>query len=330
MGRTYKGYSDDQCHRVLSAAKDGGNWPLVAEHNGVPYPTAWGWVNKARATNIWTPVVDRRGGARRVKIIPEHVEHMVLLLEDNCQLTLFDLVEELKVKFNVDVALQTVHNALNALCYTLKKIHAEPSDMNTDRVKALQRKYVSDIMQVQAQCKRIIYFDETNFNLFCTRSVGWSRRGSRAVVVHPGPRGDNLSIIACVSASGLEHVQYRWGTNNAEAIVRELLDGLMDQGVSLFDVVVVCDNASIHASVNEVTRLSDYSEVKAYLAAHRDDILRVPQHLTEAQHRANFILLAPKHSMATKVTPELCDSEADHTLSFDACALDMENMPVGS
>ncbi|KAE8901510.1 hypothetical protein PF005_g7344 [Phytophthora fragariae] len=34
--------------------------------------------------------------------------------------------------------------------------------------------------------------------------------------------------------------------------------------------------------------------------------------------------------MATKVTPELCDSEAAHTLSFHARALGMENMPVGS
>ncbi|KAE8901509.1 hypothetical protein PF003_g14266 [Phytophthora fragariae] len=216
MGRTYKCYLDDQRQRVLSAAKDGGNWSLVAEHNGVPYPTAWGWVNKARVTNLWTPVVGRRGGARRVKIMPEHVEHMVSLLEDNCQVTLFDLVDELKVKLDVGVAPQTVHNALDALCYTLKKIHAEPSDMNTDCVKALRRKYVSDIMQVQAQRKRIIYFDETNFNMFCTRSVGWSRRGSCAVVVRPGPRGDKLSIIACLLASGLEYVQYRWGTNDAE------------------------------------------------------------------------------------------------------------------
>jgi hypothetical protein len=36
----------------------------------------------------------------------------------------------------------------------------------------------------------------------------------------------------------------------------------MDQGVSLFDVVVVCDNASIHAGVKEVVALSDYVGVE--------------------------------------------------------------------
>jgi len=190
---------------------------------------------------------------------------MVDLLEGNCLLTLFDLVDELHVKFGIEVAHQTVHSALDAICYMCKKTHAEPSEMNSSRVKDLRRQYVTEIMDKQAQRKKIVYFDETNFNLFCTRNYGWSHRGSRAVVVRPGTKGDNLSIIACVSASGLEHVQFRWGTNDADAIdcfVRDLLVGLMDQGVSLFDVGVVCDNTSIHAGVKEVVALSDYVGVE--------------------------------------------------------------------
>ncbi|GMF34846.1 unnamed protein product [Phytophthora fragariaefolia] len=152
---------------------------------------------------------------------------------------------------------------------------------------------------------------------------------------------------------------YHWGTNDVEAIdcfVRGLLDGLMDQGVSLFDVVVVCHNASIHAGVKEVVALCDYvvveliklsaysaklnpienvfsvfkSEVKYYLVTHRDAILRPPPGVTKAQHRANYMLCAAKHSMRVKVTPELCESEAAHTLSFHARALDKHDMPVGS
>ncbi|KUF82461.1 hypothetical protein AM588_10000386 [Phytophthora nicotianae] len=354
----YNSYTDDQRQRVLSTAREGGNWAQVALHNGIAYQTAWRWVNRARTTNVWTPSVGQRGGPRRVKITPEHVEYMVTLLEDKCLLTLYDLVDELKVKYDIDVVPSTVYNALDAICFTCKKIHS-PSEMNSSRVKELRRQYVKDIMLEQAKRKRILYFDETNFNLFCTRNFGWSRRGSRAVVVRPGSRGENLSIIACISACGLEHVKYRWGTNDAESIeifVRELLDSLMDQGISLFNVVVVCDNASIHAGVKEVTQLSDYvgveliklspyspmlnpienvfsvfkSGVKSYLAEHRDAILRPPRGVTKAEHRASYMIRAAKHSMSTKVTSELCDSKAAHTLSFHARALDLEDMPVGS
>ncbi|POM59381.1 hypothetical protein PHPALM_31898 [Phytophthora palmivora] len=60
------------------------------------------------------------------------------------------------------------------------------------------------------------------------------------------------------------------------------------------------------------------SGVKTYLALHRDDIVRPPPGITKAEHRADFMLRAAKYIMSTKVTPELCDSEAAHTLSFHA------------
>ncbi|GMF39188.1 unnamed protein product [Phytophthora fragariaefolia] len=94
----------------------------------------------------------------------------------------------------------------------------------------------------------------------------------------------------------------------------------MDQGIALLEVVVVCDNESIHAGVKEVMALCDYvgveliklppyspmlnpiengfsafkSEVKYYLATHRDAILRPPPGVTKAQHRANYMLRAAK------------------------------------
>ncbi|EGZ22552.1 hypothetical protein PHYSODRAFT_314137 [Phytophthora sojae] len=229
--------------------------------------------------------------------------------------------------------------------------------MNSDRVKALRREYVLKIMKAQSKRKRILYFDETIFNLFCSRTCGWSRRGSRAVVVRPGLKGGNLSVIACISAQGLEGAEFRWGTNNADAIdsfVMTLLDKLMDKGVSMFDVAVVCDNASIHTNVEEITRRAEYAEVefinlspyspmlnpienvfsvfksgvRAFLAAKRDEILQVPPNQTKAVHRAHYLLRAAKYSMCVKVTPDLCDSEAAHTLSFHAAALDEHDMLV--
>ncbi|POM76348.1 Hypothetical protein PHPALM_6418 [Phytophthora palmivora] len=101
--------------------------------------------------------------------------------------------------------------------------------------------------------------DETNFNLFCTRDFGWSRRGTRAVAVRPGSRRENLSVIACISALGLEHVQYRWSANDTGAIdifVRDLLDGLMDEGVSFFDGVVVATTRQGELKVSGDTILS--------------------------------------------------------------------------
>ncbi|GMG16620.1 unnamed protein product [Phytophthora fragariaefolia] len=231
----YKRYTDEQRHRILGVAKDGGDWALAADHNGVAYKTAWSWVNQARSTVVWRPVEVQRGGARRVKIMPEHVDHMVKLLEDNCLLTLFDLVGELQVKFGIEVTPQTVRNALDTICYTCQKKHAEPSEMNSPRVK--------DYVGVE--------------------------------LIKLSPYSPMLNLIENV--------------------------------FSVFK-----------------------SDVKYYLATHRDAILRPPPGVTKAQHRATYMLCAAKHSMRVKVTPELCDSEAAHTLSFHARALDKHDMPVVS
>ncbi|GMF36767.1 unnamed protein product [Phytophthora lilii] len=134
------------------------------------------------------------------------------------------------------------------------------------------------------------------------------------------------------------------------------MEEVQRKGVSLFDVVVVCDNASIHNGVKEVLHHSDYvgveliklspyspmlnpienvfsvfkAGVKSYLASHRDAILRVPRGVSKVAHRSDYVMRAARYSMSTKVTPDLCDSEAAHTLALHARALDKENMPVGA
>lgn len=115
---------------------------VVASHNDIPYNTAWRWVSQPEKPNVWTPRTKPRRGSRHMKILPEHITYLVSLLEYKCQLTLIDMVDELKTVYNVDVSPQAVRRTLEAICFTLKKIHAEPSDMNSDRVKPLREKYV--------------------------------------------------------------------------------------------------------------------------------------------------------------------------------------------
>ncbi|ETM41353.1 hypothetical protein F441_13311 [Phytophthora nicotianae CJ01A1] len=52
--------------------------------------------------------------------------------------------------------------------------------------------------------------------------------------------------------------------------------------------------------------------------------------LTKAEYRTNYMMRTAKLSMSTKVTPDLCDSMAAHTLRFHVRALDLRDMPVDS
>lgn len=59
----------------------------------------------------------------------------------------------------------------------------------------------------------VVYFDETNFNLFCKKSKGGAVRGERAAVVLPASKGPNLQVQCAVSAEiGVVHYALHHGS----------------------------------------------------------------------------------------------------------------------
>jgi transposase len=143
----------------------------------------------------------------------------------------------------------------------------------------------------------------------------------------------------------------RFGSTKGPVVadfVRDLLREV-EKKVSLSDVVLVYDNASVHNSVKEVVRESEFvvvqaiplspyspmlnpientfsvfkSAVKMFLGDHRDRILTVPAGTTKTAHRASWLRAAAEYSMPAKITPELCKKFCRHTLRFHVPALNM-------
>ncbi|KAJ0392576.1 hypothetical protein P43SY_003430 [Pythium insidiosum] len=284
-----------------------------------------------------------------------HVEYLFELLEENPLLTLAD---ELYIKHRINVVAQTIRNSLDAMCYTIKQTHKQPADIKAERVKIRRKEYILKIMKAQADGKHVIFFDETGYNLCCARNRGWSRRGTRAVHVRDISRGQSLNVICAISEDGVEYVKYLFGSTKADTVaefVRRLLREVVTK-ISLFDVVIVCDNASVHNSVTQVIEepefvgveaipLSPYSPmlkpientfsvfksaVQTYLAEHCQEILTVPSGTTKTKHRAAWLRRATEYSMSAKVTSDLCPKLCRHSQRFYIPALAMADMPIGA
>lgn len=65
--------------------------------------------------------------------------------------------------------------------------------------------------------KKILYLDETNFNMWVSRTNGWSVQDTRAVDVNTTSKGSNIHVIACISRDGVEYHEGRFGSFNCEA-----------------------------------------------------------------------------------------------------------------
>jgi hypothetical protein len=81
--------------------------------------------------------------------------------------------------------------------YSLKRVRVDKATMNsaTNKAttssttnKAKRKAFVENLNKHIDAGNRIVFQDETSFNLYLSRTTGWSRVGERAVVALPPPQ----------------------------------------------------------------------------------------------------------------------------------------------
>ncbi|GMF40489.1 unnamed protein product [Phytophthora fragariaefolia] len=264
-------YDDDTIKRVLLVARARQGWRVVAANNDVNRRTAYRWIASAQESEdmIASPRKPR-GGKRNAKITNTHVDHFIALLDENCYLTLDEMVDALEGRFSLKVSRQII------------KHHIEGRMLPV----------------------RLFYVDETNVNLWCSRRRGRNLKGKLAVDKKTASKGSNSHVITCISENGLAYSEKRFGSftsENCNEFMRRLLRHISFT-IPLDNIVILTDNAPCHANVEDVfeeeafsdaklLRLGPYSPmlnpiencfstfksmVKRFLAHHRQTILEVP------------------------------------------------------
>uniref|UniRef100_A0A0K0EC41 DDE_3 domain-containing protein n=1 Tax=Strongyloides stercoralis TaxID=6248 RepID=A0A0K0EC41_STRER len=191
---------------------------------GIKKSTAYRWV-KQQGREL------QRGGRRVVKILPEHHSIIENYIEANPRITLKEIKENLEHSHQL----------------------SEPENANSEQNKIKRRCFAQQLMIYQADNMPIIYLDETNFNLFISRSKGRSKKGTRCTHVSAGCKGANVHLIGCIGNMGLIHHEIRKGAfKKPEAMdfVRQCLRSARNMYQS--NVVLIIDNAPCHASIEEV------------------------------------------------------------------------------
>jgi hypothetical protein len=165
---------------------------------------------KSFAASHLNEPTDKRGGAHNRKLGDVHLEFLEERLGENCFLTLREMQDLLLVRFGVEVTGETVRANLDAHCFTVKKIHRDNNYRNTPENKLKRQQFAINLLQFVAEDKKILYLDETNFNLWVSRNFGWSAKGKRAVDLNTSSKGRNIHVIACISREGVEYSEGRF------------------------------------------------------------------------------------------------------------------------
>ncbi|KAH7968974.1 hypothetical protein HPB52_013285 [Rhipicephalus sanguineus] len=224
-----------------------------------------------------------------------------------------------------------------------------PVDGNRADVKQLRRRY-AQWLQSEGTTLTRYYIDETNFNVWCSRSFGRAKRCAPACRLSTSAKGANVHVIACMSANGLVHWtiadKVHWAVFNdflAEVSRKVSQQEPGIQAVFLFDNAPAhrrAEQAVLAASDHTVKWLPPYSpffnpieelfskfkaDVKGFLSLRRDDLLTTPGGISKKEHRRALLVEAAGRSMQ-HIQRVDCAAYDRHNYTFVQAALDCLDM----
>jgi hypothetical protein len=110
-------------------------------------------------------------------------------LNQDCRMTVTGMCDRLRSDIGVTVRTSSVHRELQGMLYSTKKLWIENATMNMTANKDKRKTFATKLNEHIARGDMIVYHDETNFNLYLSRTEGWSRISERGVVQLPQSQG---------------------------------------------------------------------------------------------------------------------------------------------
>ncbi|RHZ17679.1 hypothetical protein DYB37_013807 [Aphanomyces astaci] len=236
-----KGPTDAETMRVLVAYEQGEDWKVVAKHNGVAMTTARHVINKGHVNNL------PRGGTRlgRTKVTYTLTAMKHFITNDFPGTVL---------------SLQTISRHLLGMLYTIKAVRIQPVTCNNEVNKTKRKAFQDTLLQHQQCGDYIVYYDDTNYNIYCITPSDVQRRASEQSLVLPPSKGPNHQVQCAVSIEqGLVcHRLERGSIKMAQnaAFVEEVYQAVKAStswNTKFEDkrVVIVLDNAPAHSQTEQ-------------------------------------------------------------------------------
>jgi transposase len=305
-----KAYSLDLRQRVIRACgeKRGTRQEIAALFS---VSTAWirRLLQRRRATGSVAALP--RGGARRVKLTPEHRDRLVVLVREQPDATL----QELHGRLGAPVHPCTLSRALARLKLTVKKKVLRAAEHDRPDVRRKRASFCSRARGVSAD--RFVFLDEVGTHTALTRLYGRAPRGQRLVDAVPQAHWRTTTLIAAVRCTGLLAPLVFEGATD-EAAFRAYVEQALVPALRPGDIVVL-DNLAAHRVPWVARRIRRAGAGVWYLPPDSPEYnpiekiwAKVKAYLRKAKARTTEALWQAIGAALDTVTPEDCSHSFAH------------------
>jgi transposase len=172
------------------------------------------------------------------------------IIRYNPGITLKEISRILFNDYTITLSKSSIDRGISLLGITLKDCSKILDRVNSENILTKRREYAENFTKnAPKDPKKLIYIDESGFNLHLRRKRARSKRGSRASIIIPTVRGRNITLILATNGSEIIHYKLVSGINcNSEIfkIFCEELLGIISIKKDLYGAWIIMDNSRIH------------------------------------------------------------------------------------
>lgn len=249
----YRTASKEDRARIVRCARNGGDLITLANHLNINIKTCRSIAYADRETPM-------RSGSSKVKFSADYVKALCDMVDANPEFSLRQLCEGMSVIYpEINISKSSVDRLLDGHGYSMKKMTIQPIERNRTDVKMKRFQYAEWLRQSGSAQLRL-YIDETNYNIWCSRTKGRSKVNVACARALPSNRGANLNVLACISTAGVLlhecHSMVTWETFNNFLISCSMKVSEEQPGI---EAVFIFDNAPVHKRAHEAVLCERHS-----------------------------------------------------------------------
>lgn len=191
--------SNEDRHRIVAKTLEALPPITISSMLGINYKTVYHITKKYLQTGIIIP--QTKGGDRSSKLSLELKEQIIAKVDEECTITLRQLVEWVCSNFNNNVSMGTIDRNLKAFHYTLKQATIIPERRNCSVTIEIRYEYALAfrLLEETIDDKNVIFLDEVGFSVVTRPSRGRSLRGNSAYITVSAARSRNISVVAAMN-----------------------------------------------------------------------------------------------------------------------------------
>lgn len=272
--QVYRSYSDKQIVDYINLLIEQHPVQYAASKAGITLSTAYR-IRKIWNENDCIPAHKPRGPKKSNNMTEEHVLFILTLVDSFAPMTLDTMRLKLMEKFvEVQIKKTSFHTFIRTeCCLSMKKLEKITEyrvlEETLENRKNTVQSFIDDPeMNYETNC---VFLDEAGFNLYLSRSRGWSIVGTPCLTVAPKRKGNNITLLGAMCHLGLislslrktrvqqskkrdvngEPVRVATKTGTRTAHFMEYITSLLAEldRMQLKGYHIVMDNASIHKAV---------------------------------------------------------------------------------